>query len=161
MMCEIFGRTQALSCMMQSSNLVLLRAVDMIEVTRNELADNRKEDAHFDNVWTDAMSLCQHAVSHSLSSHCIRGQLNNAAYAQGVSEQTQVATLTEQQGRVVCLLDRFNDSIVMVSVGDLQWLMTRNHSRPQCICRFLTICAASLNVVLMRLIAALCEVSRL
>jgi len=59
MMYEIFGRTQTLSCIMQSSNLVLSRAVDMSEVTRNELADNRKEDAHFDNVWTDAMSLCQ------------------------------------------------------------------------------------------------------
>jgi len=57
MMCDIFGRTQALSCMMQSSNLVLSQAVDMTEVTRNQLADYRKEDAHFDNVWTDAMLL--------------------------------------------------------------------------------------------------------
>ena len=31
----------------------------MIEVTRDELANNRKGDAHFDKVWTDAMSLCQ------------------------------------------------------------------------------------------------------
>jgi len=59
MMCDIFGRTQVLSCMMQSSNLVLSRAVDMIEVTRNELADYLKEDANFDNVRTDAMSLYQ------------------------------------------------------------------------------------------------------
>jgi len=83
MMFDIFGRTQlqALSCMMQSSTSDLSRAVDMIEVTRDELADNRKEDAHFDNVWTDAMSLCQQCHIPCRPTASELGQLNNAAYS--------------------------------------------------------------------------------
>jgi len=112
MMCDIFGQTNALSCMMQSSTLDLSRAVDMIEVTQDELADNRKEDAHFDKVWTDAMSLCQQC--HIPCRPTVSEGSSTMQPTQGVSEQTQVAASTEQQGRDVCLLDRFKDSIVMV-----------------------------------------------
>jgi len=50
LMCDIFGRTQALSCMMQSSTLDLSRAVDMINVTHDELCEDRNQEAHFGNV---------------------------------------------------------------------------------------------------------------
>ena len=87
LMCDIFGRTQA-SCMMQSSTLDLSRAVDMIEVTRDELADNRKGDAHFDKVWTDSMSLCQqcHIPCRSTASE----GSSTMQPTEGVIEQPQV-----------------------------------------------------------------------
>jgi len=115
LMCDIFGRTQALSCMMQSSTLDLSRAVDMIEVTRDELADNRKGDAHFDKVWTDAMSLCQqcHIPCRSTASE----GSSTMQPTEGVIEQPQVVTST-RAARERRLPARFYDSIVMVSVGD-------------------------------------------
>jgi len=144
MMCDIFERTQALSCMIQSSTLDLLLAVDMIEVTWDELADNRREDAHFDKVWTDALSLCQQC--HIPCRPTASEDSSTMQPTQGVSEQTQVATST-RAARDRRLRARFNVSIVLEIY---QWLMTRNHSRPQCICQFLTICSASLNVALMQ-----------
>jgi len=115
LMCDIFGRTQALSCMMQSSTLDLSRAVDMIEVTRDELADNRKGDAHFDKVWTDAMSLCQQCHI-SCRSTASEGS-STMQPTEGVIEQPQVVTST-RAARERRLPARFYDSIVMVSVGD-------------------------------------------
>ena len=96
LMCDIFGRTQALSCMMQSSTLDLSRAVDMIEVTLDELADNRKGDAHFDKVWADAMSLCQqcHIPCRSTASEDSSTMLPTQGVTQGVGEQPQVVTST-------------------------------------------------------------------
>jgi len=115
LMCDIFGRTQALSCMMQSSTLDLSRAVDMIEVTRGELADNRKGDAHFDKVWTDAMSLCQLCHIPCCSTASEGGSTMQPT--QGSREQAQVVTST-RAARERRLPARFHDSIVMVSVGD-------------------------------------------
>lgn len=112
---DIFGRTQALSCMMQSSTLDLSRAVNMVEVTQDELADNRKGDANSDKVWTDAMSLCQqcHIPCCSTASE----GSSTMQPTQGVSEQPQVVTST-RAARQRRLPARFYDSIVMVSVGD-------------------------------------------
>ena len=59
LMCDIFGRTNAFCCMMQSSTLDLSRAVELIDATYDELVENRATDVHFDKVWDDGVDLCQ------------------------------------------------------------------------------------------------------
>ena len=99
----------------KTSTLDLSRAVNMVEVTQDELADNRKGDANSDKVWTDAMSLCQqcHIPCCSTASE----GSSTMQPTQGVSEQPQVVTST-RAARQRRLPARFYDSIVMVSVGD-------------------------------------------
>ena len=54
LLCDILGRTQSLSCMLQSATADLAKAVDLIDIAVQDLANDRLTDKHFDEVWTAA-----------------------------------------------------------------------------------------------------------
>ena len=66
LLCDLLGRTQSLSSLLQSSTADLSAAVDLLDVSRSDLADDRLNDEHFSKVW--AYQQRQHA-------HCLA--LNN------------------------------------------------------------------------------------
>ena len=104
LMCDIFGRTNALCCMMQSSTLDLSRAVELIDATYDELVENRATDVHFDKVRDDGVNLCQ----------VCNMELNTSTPV--VSEQSSTMGRTSTRERR--LPTRFQDSVVMETVGD-------------------------------------------
>ena len=101
LLCDILGRTQSLSSMLQSATADLARAVDLIDIAVQDLVKDRLTDEHFDKVWTAAEKLC------TLSGlDCVHSP-DDASSTQG-SKSTRVRRLPA----------RLQDSVVLETVGD-------------------------------------------
>ena len=127
LMCDIFGRTQALSCMMQSATLDLSRAVDLIDIVRDELAENRKGEQHFDKVWAEGIALCRSCkIDSDSETNSQPGTEQPSNSNSDVTDDTNTlqqasdkpASVLRISTRTRRLPARFNDSIVMETVGD-------------------------------------------
>jgi len=57
-MCDVFGKSQSLSTMLQSSSADLSKAVDLIDVVVEDLTTARNDEAQFDRIWNDALKIC-------------------------------------------------------------------------------------------------------
>jgi len=55
--CDILGRTQSLSLMLQSVDINFSSAVNLINTVRANLTELRSQDENFNNLYTDAVQL--------------------------------------------------------------------------------------------------------
>jgi len=99
-MCDVFGKSQSLSTMLQSSSVDLSKAVDLIDVVVEDLTTARNDEAQFDRIWNDALKVC---VSCEIK---------------GLDDGTQQTVSATRVRRGRRLPSRLQDSIVMESVGD-------------------------------------------
>lgn len=58
-MCDIFGRTQSLSLMLQSSSIDFDAAIVLLECIRADLVSMRSAEEHLNSLWVDALSSCE------------------------------------------------------------------------------------------------------
>lgn len=59
LMRHILGLTQSLSMLLQSSTVDMSAAVELINVTKDELDKARTDDSHFCTLWDESVELCQ------------------------------------------------------------------------------------------------------
>ena len=100
MMCDVFGKLQCLSSMLQASSLDLAKAVDLIDVVE-DFKVARNDEVHFAHIWNDALAVC------------LSCEIKIVDVSSSGSEQT-----VSLRSRVRQLPSRLQDSIVMESVGD-------------------------------------------
>jgi len=98
-MCDVFGKLQSLSRMLQASSFDLSAAVDLIDVVAEDLKVARNEESHFDSIWADAQSLC-------------------ASCGIVTADESSTSSGIQQTSRVRRLPKRLQESIIMESVGE-------------------------------------------
>jgi len=98
-MCDVFGKSQSLSTMLQASSLDLSKAVDLIDVVTEDLKTARNDESYFDDIWTNAQTVC---------SSC------------GIiaADELSSSSGTQHTSRVRRLPQRLQDFIVIESVGE-------------------------------------------